>query len=115
MRQLSSVLQVLNSMVLFVFLGVVCWNTSEISTRIEAVRFQHQQTESTLLRAIDHQSLRVSEVAGIIRSPAFCNPNYLSQTKTTISAGTNKIEVPGPGGIISAGSIFNVGSEPKKP
>jgi len=110
-----TILQVVNTAGLYFFLAFVSWQVSGFDTRIDALAFQLQQTEIVLQRATDRQSDRVSEVAGIIRSPAFCNPNYLSQTKTTISAGTNKIEVPGPGGIISAGSIFNISSDVKKP
>lgn len=114
MSHIPLILQILNTLGLYVFLSVVAWNTGNAVARMESVSYQLQQTETVLQRATDRQSDRIGEVAGIIRSPAFCNPNYLSQTKTTISAGTNKIEVPGPGGIISAGSIFNVGTEEKQ-
>lgn len=115
MKHAPLVLQILNTLGLYMFLYIVAWNTGNAVARMESVGYQIQQTETVLQRATDRQSDRISEVVGIIRSPVFCNPHFMSQTKTTISAGTNKIEVPGPGGIISAGSIFNVGTEPKKP
>lgn len=108
------ILQVLNTIGLYVFLAFVAWNTGNAVARMESVSFQLQQTETVLQRATDRQAERVSEVVGIIRSPAFCNPAYLGQTKTIIQSGTNKIEVPGAGGIISAGSTFNVGTDDKK-
>ncbi len=114
MKHAPLILQFLNTLGLYAFLSVVAWNTGNAVARMESVSYQLQQTETVLQRATDRQSDRIGEVAGIIRSPAFCNPAYLSQTKTVIQSGTNKIEVPGPGGIISAGSTFNVGTEAKK-
>ena len=110
-----TILQLVNTAGLYFFLAFVSWQVSGFDTRIDALAFQLQQTEIVLQRATDRQSDRVSEVVGIIRSPAFCNPAYLSQTKTSTRAGTNKIEVPGNGSIISAGSIFNIGTAAKKP